>query len=486
MKLPAQKTKIVATIGPASETRLVMEAMIQAGMNVARINFAHGDFSGHKLAIANLRAAAAAVGTRIAIMADLPGPKMRIGRLASEPVELQSGASFTLTTRAIIGDAGRVSVSFPRLPQALKPGDTLFLNDGLIQLETVAVEGQEVTCRVLVGGELRSHKGLNLPGIDLGISAFTDHDRECLAFASAEGVDAVSQSFIENAADIGAVREAAAALGYHPFIIAKIERSKALEHIDDILAAADGIMVARGDLGVEIPIEQIAVVQKRLIRSANSAGKPVITATQMLESMTDNRRPTRAESTDVANAVLDGTDCVMLSEESAMGKYPVEVIAMLAKIAAATEPYRPPRRPPREALLNHGRAAPAGITDLIALSVEATLESISPAAVFVPTHSGQTARSIARFKPPVWIVGISSREATCQQLLFSGGVYPLYEPDHPQDWSAYVRDWVSAHETDGDLAILIEGPSTQHPEANNRMELIQIRGHIPNDVPVNE
>ncbi len=474
MKLPEHKTKIVATVGPASASREVMEAMIKAGMNIARINFAHGDFSGHKQVIDKLRAAARALGRRIAIMADLPGPKMRIGRLADEPVELQPGSLFTLTTRDIVGDAERVSVSFARLPQALRPGDTLFLNDGLIQLETLKVEGQEVACRVLVGGELRSRKGLNLPGIDLGISAFTDHDRECLKFASEQGVDAVSQSFVESAADMVAVRESAAAMGYNPFIIAKIERSRALEHMDDILAAADGIMVARGDLGVEIPIEQIAIVQKRLIHSANRMGKPVITATQMLESMTDNRRPTRAEATDVANAVLDGTDCVMLSEESAMGKYPVEAIAMLAKIAAATEPHRS-RHGLKEALRDHGGNVPVRITDLIALSVETALERISPAAVFVPTHSGATARSIARFKPPVWIVGVSSREETCQRLLFSGGVYPMYEPDHPKDWNSYVGDWLQSHELEGNLAILTEGPSAKHPEANNRMEIIRLR-----------
>jgi pyruvate kinase len=485
MKLPEQKTKIVATIGPASESLAVMEAMIQVGMNVARINFAHGDFGSHKRVIDNLRAAAKAVGKRIAIMADLPGPKMRIGRLAAEPVELQPGASFTLTTRAIIGDAKRVSVSFARLPQALRPGDTLFLNDGLIQLETITVADQEVACRVLVGGELRSHKGLNLPGIDLGISAFTDHDRTCLKFACEQEVDAISQSFVESAADIAAVREAAAALAYHPFIIAKIERSRALEHLDEILAAADGIMVARGDLGVEIPIERIALVQKRLIRSANRAGKPVITATQMLLSMTDNRRPTRAESTDVANAVLDGTDCLMLSEESAMGKYPVEVVAMLAKIAAATEPDRV-RHGIREALLTPGSTAPVGITDLIALSVETTLERISPAAVFVPTHSGRTARSIARFKLPVWIVGVSSQEETCQRLLFSGGVYPMYESDHPLDWNAYVRDWLRNHTMEGDIAILTEGPSSEHPEANNRMEIIQLMGEGKTESPMTE
>ena len=474
MKLPEQKTKIVATIGPASASQGIMEEMIKAGMNIARINFAHGDFRSHTQVIDNLRAASRSVGRRIAILADLPGPKMRIGRLAVEPVELQSGSLFTLTTRSIVGDANRVSVSFTRLPEVLRPGDPLFLNDGLIQLETITVKGQEVTCRVLVGGELRSRKGLNLPGIDLGIGAFTDHDHKCLKFASAHGVDAVSQSFVESAADILAVRKAATAMGYNPFIIAKIERSNALQQMEGLLAAADGIMVARGDLGVEIPIEQIAVVQKRLIHSANRVGKPVITATQMLESMTENRRPTRAEATDVANAVLDGTDCVMLSEESAMGKYPLEAVAMLAKIAAATEPHRHPFPGREETIVRHGPDVPVSITNIIASSVDAALKHISPAAVFVPTQSGQMARSITRFRLPMWIVGVSSREMTCQQLLFSSGVYPQYETDQPSDWNAYVRDWLRRHELDGNLAILTEGPSASHPEANHRVEIIQL------------
>ncbi|NPU83230.1 MAG: pyruvate kinase [Syntrophaceae bacterium] len=473
MKLAGQKTKIVATIGPASESREIMEGMINAGMNVARLNFAYGDPDSHTQVINTLRTAARSTGRRIAVMADLPGPKIRIGRLAHEPVELQPGFPFTLTTRDIVGDAERVSVSLRSLPQVLKPGDTLFLNDGIIQLLTLKIEGEEVLCRVVIGGELRSHKGLNLPGIDLGIRAFTQRDREWLEFASARGVDAVSQSFVESAADIIAVREAAAAMGYHPYIIAKIERSQALEHIDGILEAADGIMVARGDLGVEIPIEKIALVQKRLINRANSLGKPVITATQMLESMTDNRRPTRAESTDVANAVLDGTDCVMLSAESALGSYPVEAVAMLAKIAAAAEPYRV-RHDLMEALRNGDKKGSATITDVIALNVETALERISPAAIFVPTRSGLMARSIARFKPPVWIVAVSSSEETCQRLLFSSGVYPVYEPDHPQNWNAYVKDWLSHHALEGNFAILTEGPSRAHPGANHRMEIIRL------------
>ncbi len=474
MTLPKHKTKIVCTLGPASESVEVMEQMIRAGMSVARLNFSHGDFKSHKKVIESLRAAAKRAGRRVAIMADLPGPKIRIGQFAKEPIQLKLGDTFTLTTEQIAGDERRVSVTFEPLLQAVKPGDTLFLNDGFIQLEVVRVEGKDVRCRVLVGGELRSRKGLNLPGIDLGISAFTDHDREGVKFASENGVDALSQSFVQSGADIDAVRKAAADLNYHPFIIAKIERSRALDRMDDILRAADGIMIARGDLGVEIPIEQIAVVQKRLMRQANLLGKPVITATQMLESMTENRRPTRAESTDVANAILDGTDCVMLSGESAMGKYPVEAVAMLAKIAGAIEPHRPAHYV-REELKDLGRGANVSLPDLIAFSVETTLERISPAAVFVPTHSGYTARSITRFRLPVWIAALSSQESTCQKLQFSYGVYPVHELDHPEDWRSYIKAWLRDQEVSGDLVVLTEGPSTKHPEVTNRMEIVDLR-----------
>jgi len=473
VKLPKNKTKIICTIGPASESPGVMEQMILAGMNVARVNFAHGDLAQHRKVIENLREAARAAGRRLAIMADLPGPKMRIGQLAKEPVELKPGDAFTLTTEEVLGDASKVSVTFSRLPQAIKPGDTLFLNDGFIQLEVETHEGKDVKCRVLVGGELRSRKGLNLPGIDLGIGAFTDRDYQYLKFALEQGVDAVSQSFVESGADIAAVRNAATALGFSPIIIAKIERSRALAQIDSILEASDGIMIARGDLGVEIPIEKIALVQKQVMRQANMLGKPAITATQMLESMTYNRRPTRAEATDVANAILDGTDCVMLSGESAMGKYPVDAVTMLAKIAEAIEPNRPADHV-RETLKATGSESKISLTDLIALSVEATLERISPAALFVPTRSGAIARSIARFRPPVWITAVSAQESTCQRLQFSYGVFPIHELDHPEDWKAYARNWMLAHEIEGNLVLLTEGPSSKHPEANHRMEIIDL------------
>ncbi len=474
MKLPPNKTKIVCTIGPASESSEVLTEMIRAGMNVARLNLSHGDFDSHGKIIETIRAVAQTTGRRVAIMADLPGPKMRIGQLATEPIELRPGDAFTLTTQQVMGDARGASVTFGRLPQVVKPGDKLFLNDGLIQLEAVKVEGDQVDCRVVVGGELRSRKGLNLPGIDLGISAFTEQDYQCLKFALEQGVDAVSQSFVDSEADILSLRKAAASLGHHPFVIAKIERARALERAEDIFDAADGIMIARGDLGVEIPLEQIALVQKRLISQANLIGKPVITATQMLESMTTNRLPTRAEATDVANAILDGTDCVMLSAESAMGKYPVEAVAMLAKIAATIEPRRP-GYPVRETLREAGKGSEVRLTEWIALSVESILEGISPAAVFVPTRSGATARSIARFRLPVWIVAVSAQEATCQRLQFSYGICPVFETDHPGDWNLYARDWLRAREVEGDLALLTEGPSSKFPEANHRMEILDLR-----------
>jgi pyruvate kinase len=473
MTLPANKTKIVCTIGPASQSPEMMEQMIRAGMNVARLNFSHGDFSSHKKVIDNLRTASKAAGMRVAIMADLSGPKMRIGKFSEEPVELKTGDTFTLTTDEIIGDKGRVSVSFERLPQVVKPADKLFLNDGYVQLEVLKIEGNEVRCQVEVGGELRSRKGLNLPGINLGISAFTEKDHECLTFAMEEGLDAVSQSFVETAADIKAVREAATALGHNPFIIAKIERAGALNNIDGILEAADGIMVARGDLGVEIPIEQIALVQKELMQRANLMGKPVITATQMLESMTSNRLPTRAEATDVANAVLDGTDCVMLSGESAMGAYPVDAVAMLAKIAAAVEPHRSQYHM-QETLDVFSNGGEIGLTDLIALNVETTVDHVSPAAVIVPTRSGATARSISRFRLPVWITAVSSVEPTCQRLQFSYGVHALQQPEHPGDWKAFARKVLELEGVEGNLVILTEGPSKKHPDANNRIELIDL------------
>jgi pyruvate kinase len=473
MPLPTHKTKIVATIGPASESPETLERMIRAGMDVARLNFSHGDFHRHAGMIQEVRAAARRAGRRVAILGDLPGPKMRIGDLAGGPIELKPGDAYTLTAEAVPGDARRASVTYARLPQAVKPGDALFLDDGLIHLEVVRAQGSDVHCRVVVGGELKSRKGLNLPGIDLGACAFTERDHEWLRFAVAQGVDAVSQSFVGTAADVEAVRGAAAAAGGAPFIIAKIERAGALQHMDGILRAADGIMIARGDLGVETPIEEMAVVQKELIRKALLLGRPVITATQMLESMVAQRRPTRAEATDVANAILDGTDCIMLSGESAAGRFPVEAVAMLARIAEATEPHLPRERI-RLGVERYGRDGTLSQVDLIALSVYTSVDRVAPAAVIVPTLSGATARNLARFRLPVWVVGVSPREGTCQALQFSSGVFPVHQPEQPGDWNRFARDWLRSQGAEGALAVLTEGPSPQHPNANHRMEIIDL------------
>ena len=481
-RLPAKKTKIVCTIGPASQSRDTLERLIVKGMNVARLNFAHGDVESHQEVIDNIRGAASTLGRRVAIMGDLPGPKMRIGHLARESVELERGQPFTLQTGDVVGDSRHASMSFAGLPKAVKPGDTIFINDGLIQLRVESVEGQQVHCQVLVGGELRAHKGVNLPGIDLGICAFTPRDHEFLEFACDQGLDAISQSFVQDASDIEAVRQAAAALDYYPFIIAKIERARAVENLDAILESADGIMVARGDLGVEIPIEEVALAQKRIIKRSNLYGKPVITATHMLESMISHRRPTRAEATDVANAILDGTDCLMLSGETAAGCYPEESVAMMARIAQVTEPHAL-TRDVIHSLERTQVEEKISTEDLISLSIFATAKALTPAAIVAPTLSGVTARRVSRFRLPAWIVAVSPNESTCQTLQFSYGVYPVLETDRPASWTRYAYDWLKRHGVPGDLALLTRGTATFHAGGTNHIEIVDLRSP-PDEVSI--
>jgi len=470
--LPNHRTKLVATIGPASETAQMLERLIRAGLNVARLNFSHGDLAGHAERIKLIRMAAERAGRRIAIMADMPGPKIRIGEIEPEPIELHAGEKFTLTTDDIAGTSQRVSVSFKDLPRVVKPGSRLFLADGLVQLTVESVAGVETHCKVSVGGTLRSRNGVNLPGISLGISAFTDRDRAFLEFALQQGVDAVSQSFVENAGDIEAVREAAAAAGKRAFIIAKIERLDALRNFDEILKASDGIMLARGDLGVEVPIEEMAVLQKQLIARAHIAGKPIITATQMLESMVASRLPTRAEATDVANAVLDGTDAVMLSAESAIGKYPEEAVAMLGKIADYTESQRPPVSL-AELRSRLGQGPPNIFVDAITSVVETALDMVPCAAVFVPTRSAKTARMISRLNRPLWIVALSRDPTVCQELAFSYGVEPVQLVEEPGSWRDFAKAWLQEHQIPGAIALLVAGPSRRNPEANYRLEFLK-------------
>ncbi len=468
-KLPKQKTRIVCTIGPASDSVETLQELLKAGMNVARLNFSHGDFTYHATLIERIHLASGRVGIPVAVMADLPGPKMRIGELEDEPVELRKGQRFVLTARKVKGNEEVVSVTMAGLPKVVRRGDTLYLNDGLIQLVVEEVRGQDIHCTVVMGGELRSRKGLNLPGVDLGTKAFTERDRECLAFALEHGVDAVSQSFVGDASDVEDVRRAASVMGFQPFIIAKIERASLVDKMDEIIEAADGIMVARGDLGVEMPIERIALAQKSITRKAHRRGKPVITATQMLESMVRNPRPTRAEATDVANAILDGTDAVMLSEESATGEYPVEATRMLARIARAVEPHLERER----FKVGSEEGGPGSrMVNLIAESLDRIVGDLDVAAVVCPTESGATARNITRFRLPCWILALSGSRKTCQGLLFSYGVWPILFEELPSRRVDTARRLVREFGLEGEALLLTQGPSRDRPTAEHGLEII--------------
>lgn len=465
-------TKLVCTIGPASESPEIITKMLLAGMSVARLNFSHGEFSWHGTMIHRLRECAAKVGRPLAILADLPGVKVRVGCMKEEGIQISEGSSIILTTDEIEGDAERIQISLKKLPSSLKPGRNIFINDGIVHLEIEKVEDNDVHCRVIVGGELRSRKGVNLPGVDLDTDALTAYDKKCLKFALNEGVDAIGQSFVTSAQDIECLRNAAAEMGFSPFIIAKIERCQALEAMETIMYAADGIMIARGDLGVEIPLETIALAQKKLIYHANLLGKPIITATHMLDSMTNRLRPTRAEVSDVANAIMDGTDAVMLSEESAMGSYPVEAVAMLAKIAEATEAERP-MECPWESLVDKGVKIDSAYVDYISRNVNHAVDHLQPTAVIVPTSSGHTARMVSRFKLPLWIAAITPSPRVSQGLMFSYGVEPVLTQDGIQDWTEFSKNWMmSLKGNSSGLGILLQGPSPSHPDTNPSMELI--------------
>ena len=474
-QLPVKKTKIVCTIGPASKSQAVLEKLILAGMNITRINFAHGDFEEHRQTIANVRAAAAKTGQRVTIMGDLPGPKIRIGALEREEVVLQRGQNFVLQGEEIVGNGERASISFPDLARVVKPGDAIFINDGYVKLCVDHVQMGEVHCTVVVGGELRANKGVNFPGVDLGICAFTDRDRECLAFAAEMGVDAVSQSFVQDAYDLESLRGAAAEMDYQPFVISKIERAGAVDNLGEILLHTDGIMVARGDLGVEIPIEEVAMVQKRIIREANILGKPVITATHMLESMTSHTRPTRAEATDVANAILDGTDCLMLSGETAIGDFPVEAVEVMTRIAKVAEPesYSGDVASILEAAKSSGEIS---TQDLISLSIFMSAEALNPVALVTPTVSGATARRVCRFRPRIWILAVSPHQSTCQELQFSYGVFPIFEHQRPESWEQYACECLAEFGYHEHLAVLTQGSGTQFPNSGstNSIKIIDL------------
>jgi len=417
-----RRTKIVCTLGPASDGD-ILPRLIEAGMNVARLNFSHGTREEHGVRIKRLRELAASQGVPLAILQDLAGPKIRIGEIAGGEAKVAEGDEFYLSTVPLQGAAG-VTVDYPQVIAETPVGATLLLADGNIELKVEAKSDQVLRCRVVVGGVIRSQVGINFPTHSLSLSAFTEKDREDLRFGVDQGVDFIALSYVRSRQDVLAVREFMRGLGANIPIIAKIEKHEALDHLEDILAVVDGLMVARGDLGVEIPPEQVPMAQKRIIAAANRAAKPVITATQMLLSMVSHSRPSRAEATDVANAILDGTDAVMLSEETAAGQFPVEAVKFLDRVSRVTEANFPYSEWLRARAASSGQEIPQAVS-YAACDMAMDLEA---QAILTNTESGSTARLISRFRPRAPIVAVTPRAETWRRLCLTWGVFPLLAP----------------------------------------------------------
>jgi pyruvate kinase len=417
-----RRAKIVATLGPASSTEETFRRLVRAGLDVARLNFSHGSHEQKSALIAMVRKVAAEECKPICILADLQGPKIRTGTLVDhKPVQLEAGKRLIITPEQIEGTVERVSTVFTTLAENLKIGDQILLSDGLIELRVIELDGLDVVTEIINGGMLGEKKGINLPGVAIKVPSLTEKDEEDLEFALKAGCDAIAVSFVQTANDVLYVKGRIAVLGSDAWVVAKLEKPQAIEHLDPILEAADAIMVARGDLGVEVPPEKVPAIQKQIIRRAAEYRKPVITATQMLESMIENPRPTRAEASDVANAIYDGTDAVMLSAESAAGKYPVESVAMMAKIVVETESQI------------HLEPRPFGYHERRQLTVPETIcecmahsaQDLDLAAIAIFTESGNTARLLSKYRPEAPIYALSPFAAVVNRCMLLWGTYPL-------------------------------------------------------------
>jgi pyruvate kinase len=416
------KTKIICTMGPASSSVETIEKMIRAGMNVARLNFSHGSHEDHLQMMMRVREAAANVGEPVAILQDLQGPKIRTGVLAS-PVMLEEGARFTITTDDVVGTKDRVSTTYKHLPKDVKPGDTILMDDGLLQLKVIEVTDTDVVTDVVNGGLLKNNKGINLPGVAVSSPSMTDKDASDLLFGIANNIDYVALSFVRTADDIRHLRSfITSQIGTKRLpVIAKIEKPEALADIDAIVAEADALMVARGDLGVETPTENVPIAQKMICRKANAAGKPVIIATQMLESMIENPRPTRAEANDVANAVLDGADAVMLSGETSVGKHVEGVVTTMSSIIRKAEEDAHDRMYLDEVV----RGEQTGVFRALGRSAAMLAKHINAAAIVCVTHSGDMVKIIARYRPETKLIAVTDLERVQRRLQLVWGVEPI-------------------------------------------------------------
>jgi len=453
----SRRTKIVCTIGPSTSSASAIKELLEAGMDVARINFSHGTHKEHARQIRTLRKVAKQVGSPLAIMQDLPGPKDRTGKLKKGVVELKENADFVLTTKEVLGDEHEVSVGLPDLPKSVKLGDAIFLDDGAIKLTVVAISDTDVNCHVIAGGLLGEDKGINIPGIAWDTPTITEEDWGHLVFGLKHNVDFVALSFIREAEDVLKARRFLQQRKAVPALIAKIERREALDNLDEILEVADGAMVARGDLGIEIPIQRVPIAQKRIIRKCNHLGKPVIVATQMLDSMVDAPSPTRAEVTDIANAIFDGADALMLSEETAVGNYPKGAVSMMAAVTLEAESALPYD----EILANKGKDLQPQTDDAISYAACHTAHQLGAVAVVAFTSSGSTARRVAKYRPPVPILAITPSQATQRQLSLSWGVHAFQVPEALKIADLFARGARVAKEAglahEGDLVVITGG-----------------------------
>jgi pyruvate kinase len=471
-----RKTKIVCTIGPASEDLETLRALIREGMNVARLNFSHGSHEEHAARIKKIRQAAKEEGKVVAILLDTKGPEIRTGELREPAVELVAGNRVTLTTQSIIGDASRVSISYPDFPRDVRPGSTVLIDDGLIGLKVDEVEDTEVHCTIESTGTLKSKKGVNVPGIRVNLPGITEKDAADIRFGIEQNVDFIAASFIRKADDVLEIREILEEYNVYIPIIAKIENQEGVENVDEILKVADGLMVARGDLGVEIPVEEVPQVQKETIRKCNIMGKPVITATQMLDSMQRNPRPTRAETSDVANAILDGTDAIMLSGETAAGKYPVESVRTMAKIAERTEEFfhHTPWLEKMSVEMGHS------ITESISQAVVQTGTNLHASAIVTATERGYTARMIAKYRPNIPVIAVTPNEDIMRKLNLCWGVYPVFgqecETTDEMFQSSIHAAISSPFVSQGDLIIITAGVPVGQSGTTNLMKVYVVGG----------
>ncbi len=420
--MTTRKTKIICTLGPAVDNEDMIRTLIRTGMDAARFNFSHGSHPEHLARLNMLKAVRDSMGRPVATILDTKGPEIRIRSFQTKSVSLQAGAPFTLTTEDVVGDETRVSVSYPQLHEELKPGQEVLIDDGLVAIRVDRIEGAEIHCTVENGGDLSANKSINIPGVHIHLPALTDKDVEDIRFGVENDFDFIAASFVRRASDVEAVRQVLQECGGSDVkIIAKIENQEGVDNIDEIMAAADGVMVARGDLGVEIPAARVPILQKQIIRKGLVAGKPVITATQMLDSMMRNPRPTRAEVSDVANAVYDGSSCVMLSGETAGGKYPIEALTAMVGIVCETESSIHYWRQ-----LEKKRVLPASnINDAITHTCCLTAKDLNATAILAATSSGRTARMISRFRPACPIAALAMHEKVRRQLAISWGVIPF-------------------------------------------------------------